>query len=166
MNGNVQDELGLITEFQVAVLKALKPVILEMDPTTMHGWISNAQALRLCLQEALCPTKWANGLSGYRGIDVPAELQHLLELPLTQIFTYERCSSVLGCPQGLVSRVHNALAGEFLHREAFHKATLADLVEMSRHSPSYFWKIPGLGKTGRDLIFKVLMSLGIRLQFV
>jgi hypothetical protein len=66
----------------------------------------------------------------------------------------------------LLSRAHNALAAEFPHREAFKKATLADLVEMSRHSPEYFWKIPGLGKTGRDLIFRTLMLLGIKIQFV
>lgn len=165
MNGNVQDELGLITEFQVAVLKALKPVILEMDPTTIHGWISNAQALRQRLSEALCPPEKKGGIAT---ISVPTELHHLLELPLTKVFAFEHCHAVGYSRQALLSRVRNSITAEIegntLGPRGFDEAKLSDLIEMSRHDPYYFWKLPGLGEMGRDLIVKVLASHGLQLS--
>lgn len=162
MNGNVHDELGLITEFQTAVLKALKPVILEMDPTTMHGWIGSAQALRLCLQEALCPPERKDGTSM---ISVPAELQGLLNLPLNEVFSYVRCCTILHVRKELLSRVRNVLIEEFRSGGGlrFYDARLSDLIALSSRDPYYFWKIPALGKAGRGLIFQVLTSLGLRL---
>lgn len=165
MNGNVQDEMGLITEFQVAMLKALKPVILEMDPTTMQDWIGNAQALRQRLLEALCPPEKKDGIAV---ISVPAELQHLLELPLTKVFAFERCHAVGYSRQALLSRVRNSITADIESNthgpRSFDEATLSDLIELSRQNQYYFWKLPGLGAMGRDLIVKVLASHGLELS--
>lgn len=140
MNGNVHDELGLITEFQVAVLKALKPVILEMDPTTMQGWIGNSTALKRVLKEALHPPSDA-----------------LLELTLAQVFTPERCARFHPRTRALcVNQIQNELQGSL--RE---KVRLKDLLARNEQE---LRKFPNIGSQAVELVNDVLSQLGLKLR--
>ena len=140
MNGNVQDELGLITEFQTAVLKALKPVILEMDPTAIQGWIGNSTALKQVLKESLCPTP-----------------ETLLELPLSQVFTPERCVRFHPRTRALcVNQIRNELQGSV--RE---KVRLKDLLACNEQE---LRKFPNIGSQAVELVNDVLSQLGLKLR--
>lgn len=139
MNGNVHDELGLITEFQVAVLKALKPVILEMDRTTLQGWIGNSAALKRVLKEALCPPSDA-----------------LLELTLAQVFTLERCAH---WGDALRSRAINQL--KQLGHEEGRPVKLKDLL---LYTEADLRKFPNVGRKVIALVHDVLGQLGLKLR--
>lgn len=140
MNGNVQDELGLITEFQVAVLKALKPVILEMDRTTLQGWIGNSTTLKRVLKEALCP---------------PSD--PLLELTLAQVFTPERCAHFGDASR---SRLLNQI-GSQLEGEERRQVKLKDLLSCTEAD---LRKFPNVGRKVIGLVHDVLGQLGLKLR--
>jgi hypothetical protein len=139
MNGNVHDQLGLITEFQVAVLKALKPVILEMDPTTIQGWIGNSSALKRVLKEALCP---------------PSDAR--LELTLAQVFTPERCAHYGDTSR---SRLLNQLRQ--LGGEERRPVKLKDLLACTE---SDLKKLANVGRKVIGLVHDVLGQLGLKLR--
>lgn len=99
-------------------------------------------------------------------ISVPTELQVLLTLHLSEVFTEERCSEA-GYPKPVLTRVCHAL-GSYLpskkkcdYVESFNDATLSNLVELCCEDRFYLWKVPALGRVGRNLIIDVLISLGL-----
>ena len=140
MNGNVHDELGLIIEFQTAVLKALKLVILEMDSTTVQGWIGNNTALKRVLKETLCPSSDA-----------------LLELTLAQVFTPERCAPFGDATR---SRMLNQIRSQ-LGDEGRRQVKLKDLLSCTEAD---LRKFPNVGRKVIGLVHDVLGQRGLKLH--
>lgn len=140
MNGNVQQDLGLIIEFQSTVLKALKDVILEMDRTTLQGWIGNSAALKRVLKEVLCPPPDA-----------------LLELTLAQVFTPERCAHFGDVSR---SRLLNQI-GFQLGDGGGRQVKLKDLLS---YTEADLRKFPNVGRKVVGLVHDVLGQLGLKLR--
>lgn len=140
MNGNVQEDLGLIIEFQAAVLRALKPAIFEMKRTTMQGWIGNNPALKQALARALCPPS-----------------NELLDLSLADVFTPERCTR---WDPSLRSRAITQITYE-LRNDDCQTVRLRRLLQCSE---SELREFPNVGRKVIALVKDVLDQLGLSLR--